>query len=81
MSSTSHHPPAQSLRPVSAWLSDCAADAKGSKAESDYTAQRIGELIEFIELSAGWADRAQALSPAAAKRLCQLGDKVFRLVG
>lgn len=69
------------LDPTLAALRDCAADAKGSKAETDYTAQRIGELIEFIELSAGWADRAQALSPAGAKRLCQLGDKVFRLVG
>lgn len=69
------------LDPTLAALRDCAADAKSSKAETDYTAQRIAELIEFIELSASWADRAQALSPTAAKRLFGLGDKVFRLVG
>ena len=69
------------LDPTVAALRECAADAKGTKGESDYTAQRIGELIEFLELAASWAERAQGLSPAGAKRLFELGDKVFRLVG
>lgn len=69
------------LDPTVAALRECAAEAGGSKTESEYTAQRIGELIEFLELSAGWAERAQGLSPSGAKRLFELGDKVFRLVG
>jgi len=69
------------LDPTVAALRECAAEATGSKTESEYTAQRIGELIEFLELSANWAERAQGLSPTGAKRLFELGDKVFRLVG
>jgi DNA-binding transcriptional regulator GbsR (MarR family) len=69
------------LEPTLAVLRECAADAKSSKADADYTVGRISELIAFIELSASWADRTQHLSPAGAKRLLELGDKVFRMVG
>ena len=69
------------LDPTLATLRECAAEAEKSKADTDYTVARLNELIGFIELTAGWADRAQALSPTAAKRLLELGDKVLRLVG
>jgi DNA-binding transcriptional regulator GbsR (MarR family) len=69
------------LEPTLQTLRECASEASKDKGTSEYATQRMGALIEFIELSSGWADRAQALSPAAARRLCQLGDKVFRLVG
>ena len=69
------------LDPTLQTLRECAEEAAKGKDASDHTAQRLNELIEFMELSGGWADRAQALSPAAAKRLCALGDKVFRLAG
>jgi DNA-binding transcriptional regulator GbsR (MarR family) len=66
--------------PTVAVLRECAAEAKGGKADTDHTVKRINELTAFMELSATWAERAQQLSPAAAKRLFGLGDKVFRLV-
>jgi len=69
------------LEPTLATLRECSADAKAGKADSDYTLGRMNELIAFIELAASWADRAQALSPTAAKRLFELGDKVFKLAG
>jgi DNA-binding transcriptional regulator GbsR (MarR family) len=69
------------IDPTLQTLRECAADAAKDKHEPAHTGERLAELIEFMELSSGWADRAQAMSPAAAKRLCQLGDKVFRLVG
>lgn len=69
------------LEPTLATLRELSADAKAGKADSDYTAARLRELIEFIELSASWADRAQGMSPASVKRLLELGDKVFRLAG
>lgn len=70
------------IDPTLAALRECADEAaKPDSPDNDYTAQRLAELIEFIELAASWADRAQALSPTAAKRLFQLGDKVFRLAG
>jgi DNA-binding transcriptional regulator GbsR (MarR family) len=69
------------IDPTIATLRECAEEAKAGKADDPYTAERIAELIDFIELGASWADRAQKLSPAGTKRLFELGDKVFRLVG
>ncbi|MEO5959792.1 MAG: MarR family transcriptional regulator [Opitutaceae bacterium] len=69
------------LEPTLATLRECAAEAKASKTDSDYTVGRLNELAAFIELAGSWADRTQGLSPAATKRLFELGDKVFRMVG
>ena len=69
------------LDPTLQTLRDCAAEAKASKADSDYTVDRLNELAAFMELAGSWADRTQGLSPAATKRLFELGDKVFRMVG
>lgn len=69
------------LDPTLTTLRECAREAKGSKADGEFAAKRIDELVEFMELSSHWAERAQALSPAGARKLCALGDKVFRLVG
>jgi len=69
------------LDPTLAALHACAAEAEAGKGEADYTKERIAQLVEFLKLAGSWADKAQALSPTAAKRLFQLGDKVFRLTG
>ena len=68
------------LDPTLATLRECVADAKASKADSDYTVDRLTELTTFLELAGSWADRTQSLSPSAARRLSELGDKVFRMV-
>jgi DNA-binding transcriptional regulator GbsR (MarR family) len=69
------------LDPTLAALRACATEADDGKADTDYTKARLAELTEFLALAGNWADKAQALSPTAAKRLLQLGDKVFRLTG
>ncbi len=69
------------LDPTLAALRECADEAAKSKEGAGHTAGRLNELIEFMELSNSWADKAQGLSPTAAKRLALLGDKVFRLIG
>jgi DNA-binding transcriptional regulator GbsR (MarR family) len=69
------------IDPTLQTLRECAAEAEVAGEGSDHTTQRLKELIEFMELSGGWADKAQALSPTSARRLCKLGDKVFHLVG
>lgn len=69
------------LDPTLATLRECAAEAKSNKADSDYTVARLNELAAFLELAGSWADRSQSLSPAGARRLLELGDKVFRLAG
>jgi DNA-binding transcriptional regulator GbsR (MarR family) len=69
------------LDPTLATLRECARETKGAKGEDAFAGERIGELIDFLELTAGWVDRTQGLSPAAARKLLTLGDKVFRLIG
>jgi DNA-binding transcriptional regulator GbsR (MarR family) len=69
------------LDPTLATLRECAADARAGKADTDHTVARLNELVAFVELAGSWADRAQVLSPAATKRLFELGDKIFRMVG
>jgi DNA-binding transcriptional regulator GbsR (MarR family) len=69
------------LDPTLATLRECAKEAKAGKTDAEHTVRRIGELIEFIELSASWVERTQGLSPAATRKLLALGDKVFRMVG
>lgn len=68
------------IDPTIAALRECHETATTGKDDSEFAAKRMAELIEFMELTAGWADKAQALSPASAKKLAQLGDKVFRLL-
>ncbi len=69
------------LDPTLVTLRECVTEAKASKADSDYAVGRLNELVEFMELAGSWAERTQGLSPAATRRLLELGDKVFRLVG
>lgn len=68
------------LDPTLMALRECATAAEDGKTDSDHTVRRLHELIEFMEQTSAWADRAQSLSPTAAKKLCALGEKVFRLV-
>src|SRR6478736_2218105 len=68
------------LDPTLAVLRECAETAEAGKDDSAYTSRRLRELIEFMELTNAWAEKAQSLRPAAATRLATLGEKVFRLV-
>lgn len=69
------------LDPTLVALRECEAAIDATDQNAAYTTQRLQELGEFLALAASWSDKAQALSPAAAKRLFQAGDKVFRILG
>ncbi len=69
------------IDPTLAALRECAETAESGKVDGEHTTQRLRELIEFMELTSSWADKAQAMSPASAKKLFKLGEKVFRLAG
>ena len=68
------------LDPTISALRECADAAAAGKADSEHTQKRLKELVEFMELTSTWADKGAALSPAAARKLFHLADKVFRLV-
>lgn len=68
------------LDPTLVALRECAETASSGKTDNEHTQKRLKELIAFMELTSAWADKGAALSPGAAKKLFQLGDRVFRLV-
>ncbi len=69
------------LDPTVTVLRECAAEAAASKAIPASTLKRFADLAEFMELTSRWCERSQSLSPAGLKRLANLGDKVFKLLG
>jgi len=69
------------LEPTLATLRECEQEAVAGKQDSDHTVQRLQDLIAFMELAGSWGDKAQGMSPKSVRKLAQLGDKVFRLVG
>jgi DNA-binding transcriptional regulator GbsR (MarR family) len=69
------------LDPTVTTLRECLASAGEEKSLDATALQRLSDLAELLELSSRWADRAQALSPAALRRFAKLSDKVFKLVG
>ncbi len=68
------------LDPSLVMLRECVAELDESKQDEACTEERLNELLELMELSAVWCERAQKLSPANLRRLLKLGDKIFKLV-
>jgi len=70
------------IEPTIGVLRECVTDATDHPAdELPQTAQRLTDMLEFIELADAWGERAAKLSPQNLKRLSKLGDSIFRLVG
>lgn len=55
--------------------------ARKAAPEDALAQKRLGEMLEFFELANTWGERASGLGPKTIKRLAQMGDGVFRLVG
>jgi len=68
------------LDPSVRLLRECTQELDESKADEAYTEARLNELLSLVELTAGWCERAQKLSPDSLRRLMKLGDKIFKLV-
>jgi DNA-binding transcriptional regulator GbsR (MarR family) len=68
------------LDPSMKMLRECVQELDEQKTDEAYTEERLTELLELVELAAGWSERMQKLSPAALRRLLKLGDKIFKLV-
>ncbi len=70
------------LEPTVGVLRACASEAKGKPpADMPQLGKRLADMLEFLELADSWGERAAKLSPKNLKRLSQLGDSIFRLVG
>lgn len=70
------------LDPTLALLRECVSDARssgGDEAPMPLLGERLGAMLEFIELTDAWGERAARLSPQNLRRLAKLGDSIFRL--
>jgi DNA-binding transcriptional regulator GbsR (MarR family) len=70
------------LDPTVALLRECVSDARssgGDEAAMPLLGERLGAMLEFIELTDAWGERAARLSPQNLRRLAKLGDSIFRL--
>lgn len=68
------------LDPTVALLRECVADARSSgAAQFAELPDRLAAMLEFMELTEAWGDRATKLSSKNLRRLARLGDAVFRL--
>lgn len=70
------------LDPTLALLRECVSDARSSQGDAGSTphlADRLSAMLEFMELTDAWGERAARLSPPHLRRLAKLGDSIFRL--
>ena len=70
------------LDPTVAVLRECVAEARSSEGEADtlpLLGDKLASMLEFMELTDAWGERASRLSPQNLRRLAKLGDSIFRL--
>ncbi len=68
------------LDPTLAVLRECVAEAKASEsAQLPELDDRLEAMLEFMELTEAWGERAAKLAPKNLRRLAKLGDSIFKL--
>lgn len=68
------------LDPTLAVLRECVVEAKSSESKQvPELDTRLEAMLEFMELTDAWGERASKLSPKNLRRLAKLGDSIFKL--
>ncbi len=70
------------LDPTLTLLRECVGDARSSSGDASampHLGDRLSAMLEFMELTDAWGERAARLSPPNLRRLAKLGDSIFRL--
>lgn len=67
--------------PTLAMLREAVAEAKAPGAADAYTRQRLGDMLQFFELTTRWIEQTRKLPTAAVIRLVKMGDRLGRLLG
>lgn len=70
------------LDPTVALLRECVGEARSSGGDTEtipLLGDRLASMLEFMELTDAWGERATRLSPQNLRRLAKLGDSIFRL--
>ncbi len=70
------------LDPTVAMLRECVDEARSSPGDAEaipLLGERLAAMLEFMELTDAWGERAARLSPQNLRRLAKLGDSIFKL--
>lgn len=70
------------LDPTVALLRECVDEARSAEGEQTtlpLLGDRLSSMLEFMELTDAWGERAARLSPKNLRRLAKLGDSIFKL--
>jgi DNA-binding transcriptional regulator GbsR (MarR family) len=68
------------LDPTLAILRECVAEARSAESEQlPELDDRLEAMLEFMELTESWGERAAKLAPKNLRRLAKLGDSIFKL--
>ena len=68
------------IDPTIRLLRDCIAEV-GKAKSTEYTRDRLSDLLGFLELGADTFERMADLPTPAVVKLAKLGDKTFRMLG
>ena len=68
------------LDPTLGVLRECVSETQAEPNLSfPQLGDRLSSMLEFMELTDSWGERAARLSPQSLRRLAKLGDSIFRL--
>lgn len=68
------------LDPTLALLRECVSEAKTTENQAiPQLDERLAAMLEFMELTDAWGERAAKLAPKNLRRLAKLGDSIFKL--
>jgi len=70
------------IDPTLHMLRESVAEMKSAGAGTDvYTRERLGDMLNFFEITTTWCEQTRKLPTAAVIKMCKLGDKVVKLLG
>lgn len=68
------------LAPTLALLRECVSETKAADSKQlPELGDRLEAMLEFMELTDSWGERAAKLAPKNLRRLAKLGDSIFKL--
>jgi DNA-binding transcriptional regulator GbsR (MarR family) len=67
------------IEPTLALLRECRAEAQSDKAADPTTRKRLGDLLEFFEITAGWYEQMRRIPTKVGIQLLSQGDRILKL--
>ncbi len=69
------------IDPTIAMLRECLEEVEGGPARDEYTLERMGELLQILEMLTAWYEQMGKLPPQVQQQLMRMGDKIRKFAG